>query len=491
MNKLTPRIIRFFLYSFLVLYSVILNAYELPDLGSHSAAILSPSAEKNLSQQFLQQVRQGLPIQSDPIINNYVQALGNRLVAHSNAKNRKFHFFVVDDNTINAFAGPGGYIGVNTGIILTARTESELAAVMAHEIAHVTQHHIERSMEQTSNLQIPMMAAQLAAVALGALSKSGSAANIGEAAALSTMAGGAQHMVNFTRDNESEADHVGMQTLYNSGFDPQAMPHMFEHLQRATLDYGINPPQFLLTHPVTAARISDSENRALQYPHKQITESSNFNLIYERAKVFSFPNATNSVSYYKKRLANIKSNADKVALLYGYASALYFDHEYDAAENIAKNLTYKVPNQVYFQLLLAQIEKENHQIPASLTLQQKLLHSYPNFSPLVLEYADTLIVANQFESARILLEKLVRQNPTNANLYNMLANAQAKSGRLPEAYLSRAKIFELFGYNDRALILLEQGLRLPQISYNNRAIFEAKIADLKKKSKGKQPASSF
>lgn len=462
----------------LILFPInLINAYELPDLGSRSAAILSKSDENKLTQQFLQQVRQSLPIQSDPIITSYIQSLGNRLVAHSNAKNRKFNFFAVDDNTINAFAGPGGYIGVNTGIILTARNESELAAVMAHEIAHVTQHHLERGIEQSKNLTIPMAAASIAAVAVGALSKSGSAADLGEAAAMSSMAGGAQHMIDFTRDNEREADHVGMQTLYNAGFDPEAMPRMFKHLQQATLDFGNHPPKFLLSHPVTAERIADSENRALQYPHKKIIESGYFNLIFARAKVFSFLNATSSANYFRKRYAENKSNPET---MYGYASALYLDHEFNVAEPIAQNLVNRIPNNVYFQLLLAQIEKENNQINASLALQRKLLIQYPHFSPLVYEYADTLIDAKQYDNARIMLEKLVRQNPKNVALYNMLSIAQAKSGRLPDAYLSRAKIFELYGANNQALTLLQQGLTLPHLSFNNRAILEAKITDLKK-----------
>jgi len=168
------------------------------------------------------------------------------------------------ENDINAFAGPGGYIGVNSGLILMTEAESELASVIAHEIGHVTQRHLFRAAEAAGRLSIPTMAATLAAILLGTQSPA-----MGQAAIMAIQAGSVQFQINFTRENEEEADRVGMQTLANSQFDPRSMPTFFERLQQSTRYYGQNIPEFLRTHPVTASRISDTRGRAETYPYKQ------------------------------------------------------------------------------------------------------------------------------------------------------------------------------------------------------------------------------
>ena len=221
---------KIFILPLLLLYSVAVQANELPDPGERSATYLSPKMEKKLGKEFMKEVRLNLSILDDPIINDYIQNLGNKLAAHANAKNRKFHFFVVEDSMINAFAGPDSHIGVNTGTITAVTSESELASVMAHEIAHVSQHHIERLIKNAQFTSMAAMAGTLAAIIIGATSNSRSLGNAATGTVMASMGAATQHMINFTREHEIEADNIGMKILYNAGFDPLAMPSFFARM---------------------------------------------------------------------------------------------------------------------------------------------------------------------------------------------------------------------------------------------------------------------
>ena len=247
-------------------------SYELPDLGEHSATILTSTDEKQMGKEFMQAVRSNLSVLDDGIVNDYIQSLGDKLVINSNAKNKRFKFFVVINPAINAFAGPDAHIGIYSGTIIATRSESELAAVMAHEVAHVTQHHMEHLIERMKNTQMTATAGALAALIVGAATGVGNAA---AGATMASMGGAQQHLINFTKEKEVEADHIGMRTLYNSGFDPFAMPNFFERVQRLTYDYNNDQiPTFFLTHPATNDRIAESKDRANQYSKRQFKQQN-------------------------------------------------------------------------------------------------------------------------------------------------------------------------------------------------------------------------
>ena len=202
---------------------------ELPDMGDSSGTLITAEEEKELGEAFFRSLHSQINISQDAEIQEYIQTIGQKLVASSDAPSHPFHFFVVMENDINAFAGPGGYIGVNSGLLTITEAESELASVMAHEIAHITQRHLYRAAEAQGRLSIPSMAAMLAAILLGTQSPA-----LGQAAILAIQAGGVQFQINFTRENEAEADRVGMQNLAGSQFDPRSMPIFFERLQQST-----------------------------------------------------------------------------------------------------------------------------------------------------------------------------------------------------------------------------------------------------------------
>ena len=228
---------------------------DLPEIGDSAGSVISPEFERRLGQAFMRQVRQQVKIVQDPEVESYIQSIGYQLVAQSDTNTQPFTFFIVDDPQINAFAAPGGVIGVNSGVILNSRTESELAAVMAHEIVHVTQRHMARTIEDAGKFSLPIAAAMIGAILLGTQS-----AEAGSAALAIISGASIQHQINFTRTNEEEADRVGMQLLARSDYDPRGMPAFFERLQQSSRYYRGQAPEFLQTHPLTPAAVTLGDN---------------------------------------------------------------------------------------------------------------------------------------------------------------------------------------------------------------------------------------
>ncbi|HWI13977.1 MAG TPA: M48 family metalloprotease, partial [Burkholderiales bacterium] len=255
-------------------------AEGLPDLGDVSQATFTPMLERRLGDRIMREIRIDPQYYEDVEATDYINALGDRLVARGTDTRQKFDFFLIRDNQINAFALPGGYIGVNTGLLLAAQSESEVAGVLSHEIAHVTQRHIARMIAEQDKSQIVSIAAL--AVAILAARTSPDAAS---AAAAFGTAGAIQSQLNFTRDNEREADRVGLTVLEAAGFDPRAMPTFFERLQRATRIYEGkgSAPSYLRTHPLTYERIADVQNRVESLPYRQVPDGLDFQLV--RAKL--------------------------------------------------------------------------------------------------------------------------------------------------------------------------------------------------------------
>jgi predicted Zn-dependent protease len=449
-------------------------AKELPNLGNHSATALSRAQEQQLGQAFMQEVKHKVPLIHDALLNNYMQALGDELVAHSDNHKTQFNFFIVKNSGINAFAGPGGYIGVYAGLILTTHSESELAAVLAHEITHVNQHHIARSVARQKELSIPTMAAVLAAVILGTTVSPDAAAGILGA----TIGGSTQNMVNFMRSNEQEADRIGMRTLYRAGFDPMAMPNFFERMQHADLDYGNDAAEYLRTHPLTTSRIADAKNRAQQYPPITHSSSLDYYLMQARLRVELSKNGVNAAKYFQDKLKQ-HSYTNRDATLYGYALALNKAKHPDQATQVINQLQQKYPDQVIYQMALAEIKTTTHQPQAAVAILQKSLEFYPDYYPLVLQYAEALVAAKQFKQACHFLDQQVVEYPHDMQLYTLLARAQGQSGNLALAYQARAKALVLNGDTSKAIIQLQQALKQPNLDHHTQAMINAQIAELK------------
>ncbi|MGA8004525.1 MAG: M48 family metalloprotease, partial [Burkholderiales bacterium] len=270
---------------------------NLPDLGGVADIALSPQAERRLGESIMRDIRNDPKYIEDPEITDYLNTLGDKLVNALPGATQDFEFFGMRDPTINAFALPGGFVGVNTGLINIADNESELASVLAHEITHVTQRHIARLLSQQQQMQLPTMAAMVAAILLG-----NSRPDLAAGAAAAAGAGNVQAQISYTRSYEEEADRIGFQRLVAAGFDPQGMPEFFEKMQRYTrLSEDGSVPTYLRDHPVTTERIADAENRAAHVPYHQHADSVDFALV--RAKLRAQTgDADDQVTYFRDAL---------------------------------------------------------------------------------------------------------------------------------------------------------------------------------------------
>ena len=315
---------------FLLGFSPLVLADGLPELGDASQASFSSLDERRMGEEVMREIRADPSYYDDAEATEYLSSLGNRLVTQGTDVRQPFRFFFIQDNQINAFALPGGFVGVNTGLVLAAQSESEAAGVLGHEIAHVTQRHIARMMEQQKTSTV----VSLAAIALAALAAR-SSSEVGAAAAAVGQAGAIQNMLNFTREHEREADRVGLQILEKAGYDPRAMAVFFERLQRATrLSEGVAPNVYLRTHPLTHERIADIQNRVEQMPYRQVRDSIEFHLVRAKLRAELDP-PREARTFFEQSLAE-KRYLSEAAAHYGLAISLVRLKDYSGAKKSSK-----------------------------------------------------------------------------------------------------------------------------------------------------------
>lgn len=456
---------------------------DLPSIGDSSGSVISPEQEKKLGEMILRSARQQVRIIDDPEINAYLHSLGYQLAAHSDNPEQAFDFFVVEDPSINAFALPGGYIGVHSGLILTAESESELAAVLAHEMAHVTQRHMARAYETAGKLSIPTAAALLAAILISTRSN-----EAGQAAMAATAAGNAQMQINFTRSNEQEADDVGIRILSASGFDPRSMPTFFERLQRASRYYSDTLPEFLSTHPVTNTRISESRSRAEHYPRKSYPDSLGFQLMRARLRVLTAKDPNKLVQDYAAQIkAGQFSNA--AAWRYGYALSLSAAGRYDQARELLSELLAKDRQRIAYTIALAQVEQDTKHSKTALQLLSDALTLYPDNGPLTLSYVNALLQDRQAKAARDTLQTYMRHNPSNPDLYTLLARAAGEAGYAGEAHEAQAEYFYLNGDTDSAIAQLEKARKATGADFYQNSRIDSRLQQLKEEALEARKAS--
>jgi predicted Zn-dependent protease len=447
---------------------------DLPDFGDSSGSLISPAQEVELGEEFMRSVRAQATLVADPDLNRYIRRLGGRLVANSDAPNYPFTFFVVQDPSINAFAGPGGYIGIHTGLILAARNESELAGVMAHEIAHVTQRHLLRAYEAANQLSLPTAAATIAAILLGAATSS----DAGIAAASAIQAGSIQYQLNFTRANEKEADRIGIQTLARSGIDPFGMPSFFERLYQSTRLYGsANIPEFLSTHPVTTDRIAESIQRAEQQGRGKNPDSLEFQLERARLDVLLANNPAAALREYEALAARKTAGP---AEHYGLALAQWRSGASDKARAELLGLTKTDPDRILYRTTLARVLLESGHQQEALQLYEDTLNLYPGDEVIGQYYADALLRAGKAGQARDLVREMLRDEEARTpEMYQLWARAASKSGPPWETNQASAELYYLNGDLRLAVDQLQQGLRHDGLSRYDRDRMQARLEQFK------------
>ena len=451
------------------------DTLDLPDIGNSTGTFLSPEYERRLGQAFLNSVRKQADIIDDPEVETYVQSIGYRLVAHSDNNTQPFTFFVVNDPQINAFAAPGGIVGINTGTIINSGSESELAGVMAHEIAHVTQHHMARSIEMQQSLTLPMLAAMLGAILIATQNP-----NAGGAAIAAVQGGMAQAQINFTRGNEEEADRIGIQLLARSGFNPFGMTTFFEKLEKNGR-YFAQAPEFLRTHPLTTNRIADAEARAETYPaQKSFDESTTYKYIRAKLLVQSFRNPSEAMKYCEDQLAGVEQVDPDGSLRYAYVQALMAAGKLDRARDYLDVLLKQDPENITFMLASAALEKQRGNFEQALNIYDRAAKLYPDYRPLVLNYANALLQAKRPEAARDLLRKYGKIADPDLTFYDYLTRAEAESGNPVESGMANAEYYFLAGETrvaiERLRFILRQ--RNPQPDYYQQERIHARLASL-------------
>ncbi len=442
----------------------------LPDIGDSSQRLISPLQERALGEASMRQLRSQIPFIEDPEITTYIRNLGHRLARNSDAPQQPFTFFILKEDSINAFAAPGGYIGIHSGLILAARSESELAGVMAHEIAHVTQRHLARAYDSASRLSLPTAAAILAAILVGTQD-----AQAGQAALMSVQAASIQQQINFTRSNEYEADWIGMQILARSGLDPMGMPAFFQRLRQATRYYG-RPPPFLSTHPVTTERISNALARIDQMEIGQSRENPNFRLIQAKLRVLTSADPKEALAYYLADNPEVPTEVRE----YGLAQARLQAGEIREALVGLKALRQQDPDRIAYRIAYAQALAKNGDGTAAARELETALRLYPGNPLLTRYYAETLLTEKRFAEARQLLEtELRKRHEPDALLYRLLARAAAGAGDQAGGHEAMAEYHYLSGRLHAAIEALELALKQPGIDHYQKSRMEARLKYLK------------
>ncbi|GMQ97175.1 MAG: M48 family metallopeptidase [Gammaproteobacteria bacterium] len=443
---------------------------QLPDFGDPSGSILSAQLERELGEEIMRQIRsQGALIQ-DTQIQEYVRNLGQRLRAGADSYTHEITFFAIDDPAVNAFALPGGFIGINTGLITASRSEAGLASVIAHEIAHVTQRHLARSFSLASNLTLPTLAAIVAGILIGG--------EVGIAAAMAAQAGATQVQINFTRQNEQEADRVGMQVLARSGFDPRAMASMFETLQQSSRYYGEGPPEFLRTHPLDANRIAEARDRAERYRRRPLKDSFLYHLTRARIAVVGARSMNKYVQAAKARLAAGKYRNEE-AERYGYALALNQTGKQAQARNEITTLLKKRPDEPAYLIAMAEIEAAAGRFDRAIKLLRPHQRDYPNHHSLALTLAEIQILGGQPADAVKTLSDHLEFRASDPDTWLMLARAQRAQQRRGPAHKSLGQYHFLLGNYKAAIYQLELALKDRTIDDYESARIEARLKVLR------------
>jgi predicted Zn-dependent protease len=442
---------------------------RLPDMGSPADTILDNSEEAQIGRMIMRDIRNSGQVVEDPLITEYLNDIGSRIAAQSNEGDHDFTFFAVDDHRINAFALPGGFIGVHNGLLEATRSEDELAGVLAHEIAHVTQRHIARAIHANSRQSILTTAMMLGALVLAAAGGGGDAVQGAMAIAQGTAA---QQQINFTRSNEYEADRVGIAALADAGFDPYGMASFFEVMSRqTTTSPEMRAPEFMRTHPVTTARISEARSRAKSYPQIRSDDSTGYGIARTRVIVARFDTPAEAVAYFEGRDYDKQNDIQR----YGRAIAYQRAGDYFSALPIFEALLDKDKSVIAYHIGLGQTLVALDQWSDAVDIFERALELFPRNVPLVIEYSARLLELGQPQKAHTLLLDLLNNVPPTPEQVRLIARAASQAGEEAEAYYYLSEYRLMIGDLNGGIGYLQQALRLPQLQEIQRARFEARI----------------
>ncbi|MBI3145023.1 MAG: M48 family metalloprotease [Pseudogulbenkiania sp.] len=460
----------------LALSGTVAAQIDLPELGDASSASFSPSQEVAIGRDVMNRLRESGDVLDDADVSAYLQDLGGRLAQAAQAPDLRFSFFAVNERSINAFAMPGGYIGVHSGLVLTTQSEAELASVLAHEIAHASQHHLARLKAASAPNQLWLLAALLA----GALaSRSGNsdaalgAINAGIGLSISSQ-------LAYSRDFEREADRLGMQYLAAAGFDARAMPTFFQRMQQGNRFNDNNALAFLRSHPVTGERISEAQDRALAFPLKMRADSTAYLLVREKLRLAAL-GRDEALRYYQASLQS-RQFLSEGAQWYGLSLARLAAAQPAAARTALAEARQRLPASPLLFTQQAAIERAERNWPAAQATYRQGLAAFPGYGPLLYGELDTLLDSGQREAALTRLRGLLSQHPGEPGLYRREAAVYADR----DALRYHAALGQAFYYEQRYEAALEQfqyASQAPGEDFYLRSSIEARIRELQSRLK--------
>ncbi|MDR2688774.1 MAG: M48 family metalloprotease [Azoarcus sp.] len=448
------------------------RAAGLPDLGEVAADELSPLEERRIGEEIMREFRRDPAWLDDPLVEEYIDRLGRRLAAASTDPSRVSGFFVIKDATLNAFAMPGGYIVVHTGLILAAESESELAGVLGHEVTHVTQRHIAQLVGKQSQSTMIMLASLLVAM-LAARSNS----QLSEAAVMAGQAGALQSQLGYSRDFEREADRGGLQTLEAAGFDVRGMAGFFGRLQRAGRLYENNAPAYLRTHPLTTERIADMENRVAGMRYRQVPDSDDFRYTRTRLRVQALPAAEALRAFTEW----VDASPEDVSMRYGLALAQLRMGRLDEAGKGLDELRRRGANSPFIEMLAGELAMARHETGQAIKILEAARRTFPASMSIAYALADARINAGASASAVVELRRMLNGRNNDIRLWALLARAQTALGRRTAQHRAQAEVHALQGAYPAALEQLELARKAGDSDFYELSAVDARLREIRER----------
>jgi predicted Zn-dependent protease len=444
---------------------------DLPQMGEPADSALSPAEERRIGKEIVGQLYSFQYIDEDPELSAYVAQLGWRLASAANMGDTALDFLVIADGRINAFALPGGIIGMNRGLLIAAQSESEVAGVMGHELAHVSQRHIARTQEGTQAASLATWAAVLAAILAGSADSDVviGALSLGQAINY-------QRQVNYTRSHELEADRIGIQTLARAGYDPHGMASFFSTLEQQSRLYGTGLPEFLRTHPLNTRRVAEARARAAEMPEVEVVDSLDFRLMQARARVLSLGRPGEGLDYFGQLL---RAGQDTPAHRYGMALAQMRAGQAEAALETLAPAREAYPKNVHLMLAEGEALRLGNRPGDAAAVFDRALTLFPRYTPAIFAQASILLDLDRPGEARQVLLSHEQALGTQVQTYKLLAEAARAQGDLAESAFQMANYLFRRGDAGGALGQLDAGLRLSNLQGQERARLQAKREEVR------------
>ena len=465
------RAVLHFLVLAMIVFSTIGQAQttDLPELGDSASRYLSPAQETEIGQRFFRQLMRSKNFIEDHVLQDYLQSLGERIGASAHLRGMNLYFNLIMDNRVNAFAVPGGYITFYTGLLTLTEEESELASVVSHEIAHLTQRHLARLIAKQSEDKIPAVAALLGSILIGG--------QTGLAGATLTSATVASNQLAYSRAFEREADAIGIQLLADSGYDPNSMVQFFRALESHSRHDQAVVYEFLQTHPLSLNRVSESESRASEYPPRTHTSSFEYHLAKAKIRALYMERNNHPEIFLEDQITSgpeVKSDAAK----YGLAVYLTRSRNFSRARNMLDSLASKYPGHPWIGVAQAENELADGHAEVAVSILENLLENHAR-PYLYYHMAQAYLANKQPEQAKKFVRYQIRRNPRLFRLYEFLSQSNAALNNLAEAHQAKAEYHAVLGNDPAAIESLELALREAEPEGYLAQSLSARIAELK------------